>query len=149
MPQFTMESPVGLLTITEENGALTALHFGGESETPPPTPLLQEVLRQLTAYFAGTLTAFDLPLAPKGTPFQQAVWRALCVIPYGQTRSYSEIAAAIGRPNACRAVGLANHQNPIAIIVPCHRVVGKGGALTGYAGGLAVKQALLAFEQKK
>lgn len=149
MPQFTMESPVGLLTITEENGTLTALHFGGESETPPPTPLLQEVLRQLTAYFAGTLTAFDLPLAPKGTPFQQAVWRALCVIPYGQTRSYSEIAAAIGRPNACRAVGMANHQNPIAIIVPCHRVVGKGGALTGYAGGLAVKQALLAFEQKK
>lgn len=149
MPQFTMESPVGLLTITEESGALTALHFGGESETPPPTPLLQEVLRQLTAYFAGTLTAFDLPLAPKGTPFQQAVWRALCVIPYGQTRSYSEIAAAIGRPNACRAVGMANHQNPIAIIVPCHRVVGKGGALTGYAGGLAVKQALLAFEQKK
>lgn len=149
MPQFTTTSPVGLLTVIEENGALTDLYFGGERETPPTTPLLQETQRQLDAYFAGTLTVFDLPLAPRGTLFQQAVWQALCTIPYGEIRSYSEIAAAIDRPHACRAVGMANHENPIAIIIPCHRVVGKNGSLTGYAGGLAVKQALLALEQKK
>lgn len=149
MPQYTMRSPVGLLTVTEENGALTSLRFGGEEETPPSTPLLQETQRQLTAFFGGTLNAFDLPLAPKGTAFQQAVWQALLTIPYGRTRSYGEIAAAIGKPGACRAVGMANHQNPIAIIIPCHRVVGKNGSLTGYAGGLAVKQALLELEQKK
>ena len=149
MPQFTMPSPVGFLTAVEENGVITSLWFGGKEETPPPTPLLQEVQRQLTAYFAGMRQDFDLPLAPKGTPFQLAVWQALRTIPYGQTRTYGEIAAAIERPKACRAVGMANHANPIAIVIPCHRVVGKSGSLTGYAGGLAVKQALLALEQKK
>ena len=149
MPQFTMQSPVGFLTVTEEAGAITALHFGGQRETPPPTPLLWEARRQLTAYFDGTLTVFDLPLAPRGTAFQLAVWQTLRAVPYGETRSYGDIAAAIGKPTACRAVGMANHRNPIAIIVPCHRVVGKGGSLTGYAGGLAVKQALLDLEQKK
>ena len=149
MPQFTMASPVGLLTVTEQDNAITALRFGGTGETPPETPLLQEAYRQLTAYFAGTLRKFCLPLAPVGTPFQLAVWQALREIPYGQTRSYGHIAAAIGRPAACRAVGMANHVNPIAIVIPCHRVVGKNGALTGYAGGLAAKQALLNLEQKK
>ncbi len=149
MPQFTMPSPVGFLTVTEENGAITSLRFGGTGETPPATPLLQEAQRQLTAYFIGTLRTFSLPLAPRGTPFQQAVWQALCAIPYGRTCSYGDIAAAVGRPGACRAVGMANHQNPIAIMIPCHRVVGKNGSLTGYAGGLTVKQALLALEQKK
>lgn len=147
MPQFTTESPVGLLTVTEENGVITGLRFGGDKETPPTTPLLRQAQRQLAAYFAGELTDFTLPLAPKGTAFQCAVWQALCAIPYGQTRSYADIAAAIGKPNACRAVGMANHRNPIAILIPCHRVVGKDGSLTGYAGGLAVKQALLALER--
>ena len=149
MPQFTMGSPAGLLTATEENGAIVSLHFGGERETPPQTPLLQEVQRQLTAYFSGALREFDLPLAPRGTPFQCAVWRALREIPYGEVRSYGEIAAAIGKPNACRAVGMACHVNPIAIVVPCHRVVGKSGALTGYAAGVERKRVLLALEQKK
>lgn len=149
MPQFTMQSPLGFLTITEENGAVTALSFGGTQETPPPTPLLREAYRQLTAYFSGTLRHFSLPLSPHGTPFQTAVWQALCAIPYGQKRTYGEIAAAIGRPNACRAVGMACHVNPIAIVMPCHRVIGKGGSLTGYAGGLATKQFLLSLEQKK
>ena len=149
MPQFTMQSPLGFLTVTEENGAVTALSFGGTWETPPETPLLREAYRQLTAYFSGSLRTFDLPLSPRGTPFQTAVWQALCAIPYGQKRTYGEIAAAIGRPNACRAVGMACHVNPIAIVIPCHRVVGKGGSLTGYAGGLAAKQFLLSIEQKK
>lgn len=149
MPQFTMPSPAGFLTVTEDNGAITSLRFGGEREIPPPTPLLQETQRQLNAYFAGTLTSFDLPLAPKGTPFQQAVWQALRTIPYAETRTYGEIAAAVGNPKACRAVGMANHANPIAIVIPCHRVVGKNGTLTGYAGGLERKQVLLELEQKK
>lgn len=149
MPQFTMQSPLGFLTVTEENGAVTALSFGGTRETPPETPLLREAYRQLTAYFSGSLRTFALPLSPHGTPFQTAVWQALCAIPYGEKRTYGEIAAAIGRPNACRAVGMACHVNPIAIVMPCHRVVGKGGSLTGYAGGLAAKQFLLSLEQKK
>ena len=149
MPQFTMGSPAGLLTATEENGAIVSLHFGGERKTLPRTPLLQEVQRQLTAYFSGALREFDLPLAPRGTPFQCAVWQALREIPYGEVRSYGEIAAAIGRPNACRAVGMACHVNPIAIVVPCHRVMGKSGALTGYAAGVERKRVLLALEQKK
>ena len=149
MPHFTMSSLVGFLTVTEENGAVTSLTFGGDGETPPDTPLLCEAQRQLRAYFGGTLQAFDLPLAPKGTAFQKAVWRELCAIPYGEKRSYRDIAAAVGNPNACRAVGMANHRNPIAILIPCHRVIGKDGALTGYAGGLAVKQALLELEQKE
>lgn len=149
MPQFTMQSPLGFLTVTEENGTITSLRFGGERETVPPTPLLREAYRQLTAYFSGTRRTFDLPLSPCGTPFQTAVWQALCAIPYDEKRTYGEIAAAIGRPNACRAVGMACHVNPIAIVIPCHRVIGKSGSLTGYAGGLAVKQFLLSLEQKK
>ena len=147
MAQFTMQSPLGFLTLAEENGAITALSFGGLRETAPETPLLQEALRQLNAYFSGTCRVFTLPLAPVGTPFQIAVWQALCAIPYGETRSYGEIAAAIGRPKACRAVGMAIHQNPIAILIPCHRVVGKNGKLTGYAGGLERKRILLALEK--
>ena len=105
------------------------------------------MIEQLTAYFAGELDTFDLPLAPRGTPFQRTVWAALQEIPYGETTSYGELAEQIGRPNAARAVGLANGKNPIGIIVPCHRVVGSGGDLTGYGGGLARKQYLLDFER--
>lgn len=149
MPQFTMQSPLGFLTITEENGAITALFFGGDREASPPTPLLQEAQRQLAAYFSGTLQRFSLPLSPHGTPFQTAVWQALCAIPYGETRTYGEIATAVGKPSACRAVGMANHNNPIPIFIPCHRVIGRNGTLTGYAGGLERKRKLLHLEQKK
>lgn len=149
MPQFTLQSPVGLLTLTEENGAIVSLVFGGTAETPPPTPLLREAQRQLNAYFSAELQNFDLPLSPYGTPFQQSVWQQLRAVPYGQTRTYAEIAAAVGKPNACRAVGMASHRNPIAIVIPCHRVIGSDGSLTGYAGGLERKQTLLRLEQQK
>jgi methylated-DNA-[protein]-cysteine S-methyltransferase len=109
-------------------------------------PLLSETERQLRAYFAGDLRDFDLPLDMVGTPFQQRVWRALLQIPYGRTRSYSEIARGIGAPSAVRAVGAANGANPIPIVVPCHRVIGAGGNLVGYGGGLPLKQRLLALE---
>lgn len=147
MPAFTMQSPIGLLTIEETDGAITALRFGGETVSPPPTPLLQRAAQQLTEYFAARRRRFDLPLRPQGTVFQQAAWSALCDIPYGQTRTYAQQAAAIGNPKACRAVGMANHCNPLPLFIPCHRVIGAGGKLTGYAGGLAVKRFLLELEQ--
>lgn len=147
MPAFTMQSPIGLLTIEETDGAITALRFGGEAVSPPPTPLLQRAAQQLTEYFAAQRRTFDLPLRPQGTAFQQAAWSALCAIPYGQTRTYAQQAAAIGRPKACRAVGMANHCNPLPLLIPCHRVIGAKGKLTGYAGGLAIKRFLLELEQ--
>ena len=147
MPRCILPSPVGLLTVTATANAVVSLCFGGEREMPPETALLREAACQLDAYFHGERRAFTLPLAPRGTAFQQAVWQALCAIPCGETRSYGEIAAAIGKPRACRAVGMANHRNPIPIFIPCHRVVGKDGALTGYVGGLAVKRTLLEMEQ--
>ncbi|WP_421181009.1 methylated-DNA--[protein]-cysteine S-methyltransferase [Aeromonas enteropelogenes] len=107
---------------------------------------LAPYLAEFEAYFAGRLQRFTLPLAASGTEFQQAVWQALCDIPYGETRSYGDIARAIGKPNAMRAVGAANGRNPLSIIVPCHRVIGQNGSLTGYAGGLEIKKALLAIE---
>lgn len=111
------------------------------------TPLLHRTARQLDAYFQGTRRTFDGPLFPQGTEFEQTVWRALLTIPHGETRSYGDIARQIGRPSACRAVGHASNQNPIGIIIPCHRVIGANGKLTGYAGGLAIKQYLLELEQ--
>ena len=110
--------------------------------------MLKRPRAQLQAYFAGELRDFELPLAAEGTPFQQRVWRALCDIPYGETISYGELARRIGQPTASRAVGLANGQNPISIVVPCHRVIGANGSLTGYGGGLARKRWLLAHESK-
>ena len=103
---------------------------------------------QLEEYLAGERTEFDVPLCPRGTPFQQKVWQTLQTIPYGQTRSYGEIAEQIGRPKACRAVGMANHANPILVLIPCHRVVGKNGSLTGYTAGLELKQRLLELEKQ-
>ena len=147
MPAFTMQSPIGLLTIEETDGAITALRFGGETVSPPPTPLLQRAAQQLTEYFDARRRRFYLPLRPQGTAFQQAAWSALCDIPYGQTRTYAQQAAAIGNPKACRAVGMANHCNPLPLFIPCHRVIGAGGKLTGYAGGLAVTRFLLELEQ--
>lgn len=144
------ETPVGIATVLEENGAITALHLG---ERPLPaglvekrTPLLRETCNQLAAYFAGQLRVFDLPLAPRGTAFERTVWDALCTIPYGETRTYGQLAAQVGSPKACRAVGRANGRNPIWIVQPCHRVIGADGRLTGYAGGLDVKAFLLQLE---
>ena len=142
-------SPLGLLAIEQADGAIAAAYFcdAGESETPADTPLLARVLAEFQAYFAGKRDPFDFPIAFRGTPFQVAVWRELLKIPYGETRSYGYVARAIGKPGASRAVGMACHANPIAIAVPCHRVVGADGNLTGYGGGLDRKQALLALER--
>lgn len=143
-------SPVGPLTLTQEDQALTGLHFGEHPQqgAEGPTPLLEEAARQLEEYFAGQRKEFSLPLAPKGTEFQLRVWQALLQIPYGETRSYGELAAMVGNPKACRAVGGANHRNPLSILIPCHRVVGTKGSLTGYAGGLAIKEFLLKLESE-
>lgn len=143
------DTPLGLMGLEEEDGALVSLRLPGQ---PVPriacheTPLLSKGKRQVLEYLAGQRRVFDLPLAPKGTEFYRSVWRALEAIPYGETRSYRDIAQAVGRPKAVRAVGQANHNNPIPIIIPCHRVVGSGGALTGYAGGLEIKEKLLRLE---
>ncbi|HEY3829997.1 MAG TPA: methylated-DNA--[protein]-cysteine S-methyltransferase [Solirubrobacteraceae bacterium] len=147
-----IESPVGELLVTADAaGALTRLYFPGRISpqeagwTHDEAPFV-ELRRQLDAYFAGELEDFDLRLAPSGTSFQLQVWRALREIPYGATASYGEIARAVGQPAAARAVGGANNRNPIAIIVPCHRVIGAGGSLTGYGGGLDRKRLLLELE---
>ena len=144
---FHLESPIGPLTLTEEDGALIRLDFGKKGQAGPETPLLAEARNQLEQYFSGSLRRFTLPLQPKGTPFQQKVWAALLQIPWGETRTYCQVAAMIGQPKACRAVGMANNRNPLPIFIPCHRVIGANGQLTGYAGGLSAKERLLALEQ--
>jgi methylated-DNA-[protein]-cysteine S-methyltransferase len=146
-----VDSPVGTLTLVAEDGVLAGL-FMAEHRHAPPLDLavdqagLPAVREQLVAYFARDLKEFDLPLAVTGTPFQEQVWTALRTIPYGETWTYRELAEAIGRPTAVRAVGLANGRNPVSVVVPCHRVIGAGGGLTGYGGGLAAKQRLLSLE---
>ncbi|MET9346234.1 methylated-DNA--[protein]-cysteine S-methyltransferase [Streptomyces termitum] len=148
-----VDSPYEPLTLVAVDGVLSRLHMTGQRHRPPeetfgapdPRPFT-EAVRQLDAYFAGDLTVFDLPLHLEGTPFQLRVWEQLRRIPYGETRSYGELAEALGNPGASRAVGLANGKNPIGVIVPCHRVVGAGGSLTGYGGGLDRKRRLLALE---
>lgn len=146
---FFYETPVGKLYIGEENGFIVRCTW---SKIPQEyileeTELILECKKQLEEYFAGKRKIFDLPLAPKGTEFQQKVWKALQEIPYGETRTYGEIAAAIGNPKAARAVGMANNKNPIGIIIPCHRVVGANGKLVGYAGGMEKKEFLLELER--
>jgi methylated-DNA-[protein]-cysteine S-methyltransferase len=141
-----IDSPVGPLTLVERDGALARLAFGRLSRSSPPSPFLDGVASQLHEYFAGSRRAFDLPLAPSGTEFQLACWRALAEIPYGETRSYGEQARHIGRPDRARAVGAANGANPIAIILPCHRVIGADGSLVGFGGGLETKRRLLDLE---
>ena len=146
------------MQMIEENNSLTHLNlsvnqilpadFPKGSITQKDTPLISSAKRQLDEYFQGKRKSFDLPLAPSGTQFQQKVWNALCTIPYGETRSYKEIAAQIQNPKGCRAVGMANNRNPIMIIIPCHRVIGSNGSLVGYAGGLDIKQWLLAHEKR-
>lgn len=144
---FHLESPIGPLTLTEEDGALIRLDFGKKGQAGPETTLLAEAKKQLEQYFSGTLRSFTLPLRPEGTPFQQKVWAALLQIPWGETRTYGQVAAMIGQPKACRAVGMANNRNPLPIFIPCHRVIGANGQLTGYAGGLSAKEHLLFLEQ--
>ena len=142
-----LESPIGPLTLTEEDGALIRLDFGKKGQAGPETTLLAEAKKQLEQYFSGTLRSLTLPLRPEGTPFQQKVWAALLQIPWGETRTYGQVAAMIGQPKACRAVGMANNRNPLPIFIPCHRVIGANGQLTGYAGGLSAKEHLLSLEQ--
>ncbi len=151
MKALLCETPIGLLQIVEDDSAITQIRLADNSfsREAEETPLLLEAKRQLTEYFSGKRKNFDLPLAPKGTPFQQKVWTALQTIPYGETRSYQQIAEQIGSPKACRAVGLANNKNPIILASPCHRVIGADGQLVGYAGGIWIKEKLLALEQAK
>lgn len=146
MKTLSFETPLGMLCAVEENGALTALRFGA-GEGGCETPLLVSVRAQILEYFDGQRRSFDLPLEAHGTDFQKSVWSALAQIPYGETRAYSQIAEAIGSPRACRAVGMACNKNPIAIIVPCHRVIGAAGTLVGYEYGLDAKKYLLSLEK--
>ena len=156
-----VESPVGPLLLAADSDAVTQLSFqAGPKAQPTETDwiessatarggaaVLEEARKQLVAYFSRELSRFDLPLAPKGTPFQERVWQELQKIPYGETISYGELARRIGNPKASRAVGAANGQNPIAIVIPCHRVLGSNGTLTGFGGGLAIKETLLEHER--
>ena len=148
MDACVITTPIGHLAICAEEGAVCAIDFTDQALCPPCTPLLQEAARQLNAYFDGTLTVFDLPLYMEGTPFRLKCWEALCTIPYGETISYSDQAQRIGQPKAVRAVGGANHHNPISIVVPCHRVIGADGSLTGYGGGIDRKEWLLMHEKR-
>ncbi len=144
---FTKETKIGLLTIVEKGGYLTKLYFGRVTEGKEKcTSLIAKAFTQLEEYFKGKRKEFDLPLLPQGTAFQKSIWRELIKITYGETQTYKNIAIAIGNPKACRAVGMANNKNPIPIIIPCHRVIGTSGKLTGYAGGLGVKERLLELE---
>jgi methylated-DNA-[protein]-cysteine S-methyltransferase len=156
---IVVDSPVGPLTLVAAGGALAGLMMTGQRHAPGPETFgapdpapgpgaLADAARQLAEYFAGDRTEFDLELALSGTPFQQRVWKELRAIGYGETISYGQLAERIGQPTAFRAVGLANGKNPVSIIVPCHRVIGSGGSLTGYGGGLERKQFLLALEQR-
>ena len=143
--------PIGTLGLMDDGQGLSRVFLSREGVRPDTgageTPLTLQAAAELEEYFAGKRKSFTVPLSPRGTPFQLAVWQALRDIPYGQTRTYGEIAAAIGRPRAARAVGMANHDNPLLIFTPCHRVVGKDGSLTGFACGLEVKRRLLELEQ--
>lgn len=149
MPHCVIDSPVGhLLLSSDEIGLTTLLRTNDPLSSSPTDAVLMQTISQLDEYFAGSRTTFTIPLHPQGTPFQQACWKALQTIPYGEVRTYGQQAQIIGRPHAVRAVGGANHRNPICIIIPCHRVIGANGALIGYGGGLDMKQWLLIHETK-
>ena len=167
---FEYDSPVGKICLMEKGGSLAALYLAGKKQPDAfrrkgepgyeeqkellaregavfgETELLARTHEELTEYFAGKRQKFTIPLAPEGTAFQEQVWQALLTIPYGETRSYGQIAAQIGKPGAARAVGMGNHKNPISILIPCHRVIGADGSLTGYGGGLDIKEYLLRLE---
>ena len=150
---FIYQTDIGELMFAELNGALTEVYSWkdlpmGFTGVHQETPVLKETARQMREYLRGERKEFDLPLAPQGTQFQLAVWKALLQIPYGETRSYKDIACAIGNPKAVRAVGGANHHNPISFIIPCHRVIGADGSMVGYGGGLGLKKTLLDLEAR-
>ena len=143
-----VSSPLGTIELRETNGFLTDLNFrSGPPSGAPSSAVLRAAARELEEYFAGKRVSFDLPLDPAGTPFQGAVWRALREVPFGETATYGEIARRVGHPAAARAVGAANGRNPISIIIPCHRIIGADGSLTGYGGGLDRKEWLLRHER--
>lgn len=142
-----MDTPIGQLKVIANDDAVIEVVFDSSPTIGESNEVVELALNQLSEYFAGTRQVFELPLGAKGTDFRQQVWQQLCEIPYGQTVSYSDIANGIEKPKAVRAVGAANGANPIAVVVPCHRVIGKNGTLTGYAGGLDRKQWLLQFER--
>ncbi len=151
----TMDSPIGELLLCSDGESLIGVFTHGpepkqmrKGDQNPHDQVLAEARKELTAYYAGRLQEFKVPLAPRGTPFQQRVWKALLEIPFGETESYGQLARRIGSPNAARAVGLANGRNPISIIIPCHRVIGSSGALVGYGGGLPRKKWLLEHEAR-
>ena len=148
MRYAVISTPIGPVTLASTEKGLASVHFG--NDVPPGGTIDAEANRpfieQLEEYFQGKRTEFDFPLDFAGTPFQVAVWHELLKIPYGETRSYGDIARNLGKPGASRAVGMANHENHIAIVIPCHRVVGQDGSLTGYAGGIHLKQKLLSLE---
>ena len=152
MTLYFQQTPLGKLGIAEHAGKITDVYFA--DETIPQgveiaeTALINEAFLQLNAYFTGQLTEFTLPLAPRGTAFQQTVWQALCAVPHASTASYKDIAFAIGNPKAVRAVGQANNKNPIPIFIPCHRIIGSNGKMVGYSGGLEIKAFLLALERR-
>ena len=155
--KFTqIDSPLGPLLLVADASGFRQINFMHNGRNAPVSldwredaSAFAEPIRQLRAYFVGELQDFDLKLTPRGTPFQQKVWAELCKIPYGATISYGNLAKRIGNPNASRAVGLANGSNPIPIIIPCHRVIGSNGKLTGYGGGLPIKEKLLALEKRQ
>ncbi len=146
-----INSPVGVLELREEEGKIVEISFSPKKKSPSLSSCLTGILKQcaleLEEYFRGKRRDFSVPLNLRGTPFRQKVWKALRQIPYGETRSYEEVAFSVGNIKACRAVGGANHHNPVPIIVPCHRVIGKGGNLTGFGGGLEIKHWLLNHEK--
>lgn len=149
--QRLYESPLGALLLSEDGCGLCRidLHPAGLPQlSPAASPCLEKAALELDAYFAGERKGFTVPVSLQGTAFQLAVWRALMGVPYGQTCSYGDLAVAVGSPLASRAVGMANHYNPVMIIVPCHRVIGKDGSLVGYGGGLDIKRALLSLEKE-
>lgn len=142
-----IESPIGPLTVVSDGESIIALHFGDQTQGMCSCPVLEQAATELGEYFAGARREFSVPLNAQGTEFQRSVWAALCEIPYGETASYAQIAVKIGNPAACRAVGSANHRNPLPIFIPCHRVIGKNGSMTGYAGGVSIKEFLLSLER--
>ena len=148
MARKLIQSPLGPLTLTVSEAALTGIIFGDiqQDSADTPAPLLEQAARELTEYFAGERRDFTVPLAPEGTAFQKSVWAELRKVPYGETASYKDIAVRLGKPGAAIAVGQANSRNPIPIIIPCHRIIGSGGQMVGYTGGLHIKRTLLALE---
>ncbi len=146
MYRRVVQSPIGPLALTGTEQALTGIAFGGGDGGGDSAPVLEQAARELEEYFAGIRRTFRVPLAPEGTDFQKRVWEALREIPYGTAVSYGTVAARLGKPGAAVAVGQANSKNPIPVIIPCHRVIGAGGKLVGYTGGLWIKKALLSIE---